>query len=113
MMEGLTARFTFRCLALEGLWTDMVTSLVGGPMEALATKVEDGKSQVEEQGQASSNFNKLVIFGLEAVNIPSGWKSEKVLTHLGLKWISSTMPASPDLMNMGLAGGSGGWRVVF
>ena len=68
MMEGLTARFTFRCLALEGLWIDMVTSLVGGPMEALATKVEDGKSQVEEQGQASSNFNKLVIFGLEAVN---------------------------------------------
>ena len=67
-MEGLTDRFTFRCLALEGLWTDMVTSLVGGPMEALATKVEDGKSQVEEQGQASSNFNKLVIFGLEAVN---------------------------------------------
>ena len=67
-MEGLTARFTFRCLALEGLWTDMVTSLVGGPMEVLATMVEDGKSQVEEQGQASSNFNKLVIFGLEAVN---------------------------------------------
>ena len=69
MMEGLTDRFTFRCLALEGLWIDMVTSLVGGPMEALATKVEDGKSQVEEQGQASSNFNKLVIFGLEAVNM--------------------------------------------
>merc|ERR1712136_561358 len=31
---------------------------------------------------------------------PSGGKSEKASTHMGLEGISSTMPASPDLMNL-------------
>ena len=34
---------------------------------------------------------------------PRGGKSEKASTHMGLEGISSTMPASPDLMNLGLA----------
>ena len=36
-------------------------------------------------------------------NLPRGGKSEKASTHMGLEGISSTMPASPDLMNLGLA----------
>ena len=33
---------------------------------------------------------------------PRGGKSEKASTHMGLEGTSSTMPASPDLMNLGL-----------
>ena len=33
---------------------------------------------------------------------PRGGNSEKGSTHMGLLGISSTMPASPDLMNLGL-----------
>ena len=68
MMEGLTACFTLECSTLEGLRADLVTSLEGGPMEALATtEVEmGGKSQVEEQGHASSNFKELDAFKLTA-----------------------------------------------
>ena len=67
MMEGLTACFTLERSTLEGLRADLVTSLEGGPMEALATEVEVmGKSQVEEHGQASSNFNELDAFRLKA-----------------------------------------------
>ena len=36
-------------------------------------------------------------------NRPRGGKSEKASTHIGLEGISSTIPASPDLMNLGLA----------
>ena len=35
-------------------------------------------------------------------NLPSGAKSEKASTHIGLLGMSSTIPASPDLMNLGL-----------
>ena len=67
MMEGLTACFTLERSKLEGLRADLVTSLEGGLMEALATAVEEvGKSQVEEQGHASSNFNELDAFRLKA-----------------------------------------------
>ena len=34
---------------------------------------------------------------------PRGGKSEKASTHMGLEGTSSTMPASPDLINLGLA----------
>ena len=33
---------------------------------------------------------------------PRGGKSEKASTHIGLLGINSTIPASPDLMNLGL-----------
>merc|ERR1719361_1340922 len=36
-------------------------------------------------------------------NRPRGGKSEKASTHMGLEGISSTIPASPDLMNLGLS----------
>ena len=32
---------------------------------------------------------------------PRGGKSEKASTHMGLLGINSTIPASPDLMNLG------------
>ena len=35
-------------------------------------------------------------------NLPRGGKSEKASTHMGLLGISSTIPASPDLINFGL-----------
>lgn len=35
-------------------------------------------------------------------NRPSGAKSEKASTHMGLLGTSSTIAASPDLMNLGL-----------
>ena len=81
MMEGLTACFTLERLTLEGLRADLVTSLEGGPMEALATEVEMvgtkvemvGKWQVEEQGHAFSNFNELDAFRQK----PSGMKIAK------------------------------------
>ena len=82
MMEGLTACFTLECSTLEGLRADLVTSLEGGPMEALATEVEVlatkvevvateevdmvGKWQVEEHGHAFSNFNELDAFRQKA-----------------------------------------------
>merc|ERR1712073_298034 len=34
---------------------------------------------------------------------PRGGKSANASTHMGLLGINSTMPASPDLMNLGLA----------
>ena len=71
MIEGLTACFTLACFTLEGLWADLVTSLEGGPMEALATTEVEmvGKSQVEEQGHASSNFKELEAFRLKALGM--------------------------------------------
>ena len=33
---------------------------------------------------------------------PRGGKSEKASTHMGLLGTNSTIPASPDLMNLGL-----------
>ena len=66
MMEGLTACFTLERSTLEGLRADLVTSLEGGPIEALAEVEVVGKSQVEEHGHASSNFKELDAFRLRA-----------------------------------------------
>ena len=43
MMEDLTACFTLGCLTLEDLRADLVTSLEGGPIEALVEVEVVGK----------------------------------------------------------------------
>ena len=90
MMEGLTACFTLTCFTLEGSRADLVTSLEGGPMEALATTEVEmvGKSQVEEQGHASSNFKELDAFRLTAsgMKIVQQMKSVHFRGNMVLAW---------------------------
>merc|ERR1719367_1767866 len=64
----------------------------------VATAVEKFIAMMNER---TRKIGKLEIWGIASCPFYQG-ESEKASTHMGLLGINSTIPASPDLMNLGL-----------